>query len=202
MSLMEKLRNLFQGPGVPEETRQIYTDAKDPRELVQGLEQIRGRNEIDLRDSEQELIGLDKAIALEEASIRRGGLTRTEEDIALRRIDRLGKQRANLERQTSIYNQNVNLHLDLIARIQEMEAMRSRQVTESDIDGVVERVEDSLQEYKRVNIAAEAGSTIGSAVDESAERRRLDEIKKRILGSQESASPAVPEDPPRQKSLE
>jgi len=52
-----------------------------------------------LRDSEQQLIALEKAIISEEGSVRKGGLTTTEETIALRRIDRLEKQRANLDQE-------------------------------------------------------------------------------------------------------
>jgi hypothetical protein len=202
MSVMEKLKSLFQRSDLPDETRQIYLNAANPRELVKGLEELRGRNEIDLRESEQELMGLEKAIMMEEGSVRRGGLTRTEEMIALRRIERLEKQRANLEKQASIYNENVNLHLNLIARIQEMEAMRSRGVGEEEIDRLVEDVEGSVEEYKRVSIAAESGTSINPAVDESAERRRLDEIKRRIVGSKEESTPQIVEEPPREKSLE
>ena len=181
MSVMEKLGNLFQRSDLPEETRQIYLKSGSPKELISGLESLRGRNEIDLRDNEQELIGLERAIALEEASIRRGGLTATEETIILRRVERLEKQRANLDRQVSIYNENVNLHLNLIAKIQEMEAMRSRGVGEEEIDHLVDEVESGVEEYKRVGIAAESGSSVPPAVDIQAERRRLEGIKKRIL---------------------
>jgi hypothetical protein len=201
---MEKLRSLFQRPDLPDETRQIYLNARSPRELIKGLEALRGRNEADLRDSEQELIALEKAVAVEENSVRRGGLTRTEETIALRRIDRLEKQRSNLDKQVSIYNANVNLHLNLIAKIQEVDAMRSRGVGEEEIDRLVDEVQDNVQQYKRVSIAAENGSAVASAVDESAERRRLDEIKKRVLGtSAQTVSQTQSEgETPRPKTLE
>jgi hypothetical protein len=204
MSVMEKLKSLFQRPDLPDETRQIYLDAQNPRELVKGLELLRGRNEIDLRESEQQLIGLEKAVMLEEDAIRKGGLTKTEETIALRRIERLEKQRANLEKQVSIYNENVNLHLHLIAKVQEVEAMRSRGVHEDEIDRLVDDVEDSVEEYKRVSIAAESSNTTSSAIDESVEHRRLEEIKRRILGVKQEArrQEAVEEEPPRPKTLE
>ncbi len=204
MSVMEKLKSLFQRPDLPDETRQIYLDAENPRDLVRGLEALRGRNEIDLRESEKQLIGIEKAITLEEEVIRKGGLTKTEEIIALRRIDRLEKQRANLEKQVSIYNENVNLHLHLIAKVQEVEAMRSRGVHEDEIDRLVDDVQDSVEEYKRVSIAAESSGTTASAIDESAERRRLEEIKKRILGEKVENKPQerVEEEQPRTKTLE
>jgi hypothetical protein len=203
MSIMDKLRSLFEDKKVPEETRQLYASASNSRDLVKGLETLRGRNEIDLRDNEEELIGIEKAIILEENSIRKGGLTSTEEMIILRRIERLGKQRANLEKQVSIYHENVNLHLNLISKIQEMEAMRSRGVAEGEIDQLASDMEENVEEYKRVSIAAEDGSNLQSAVDESAERRRLEELKKRIMGVKEEPKAQTVEEPlPRIKTLE
>ena len=203
MSVMEKLKNLFQRADLPDETRQLYLNAANPRDLIKGLETLRGRNEIELRENEEELIGIEKAIILEENAIRKGGLTPTEETIVLRRIERLEKQRANLEKQVSIYNENVNLHLNLIAKIQEMEAMRSRGVGEEEIDRLVDEVEDHVEEYKRVSIAAEGGANTISAVDEPAERRRLEEIKKRIVGAKEEPKAQTVEEPlPRKKTLE
>ncbi len=203
MSVMEKLKTLFQREDLPDETRQLYLNAANPRDLIKGLETLRGRNEIELRENEEELIGLEKGIILEENSVRKGGLTPTEETIILRRIERLEKQRANLEKQVAIYNENVNLHLNLIAKIQEMEAMRSRGVGEEEIDRLVDEVEDHVEEYKRVSIAAEGGANTVPAVDESAERRRLEEIKKRIVGVKEEPKVQTVEEPlPRKRTLE
>ena len=202
MSVMEKLRSLFQRTDLPDETRQLYQHAANPKDLIKGLETLRARNEIELRENEEELIGLEKAVALEENSIRKGGLTPTEETMILRRVERLEKQRANLGKQVSIYNENVNLHLNLIAKIQEMEAMRSRGVGEEQIDRLVDEVEDHVEEYKRVGIAAEDGSNMITAVDQSAERRRLEEIKTRIVGTKESRVQAVEEPLQDRKNLE
>lgn len=202
MSVMEKLKNLFQSADLPDETRQIYGRASNPRELLRELEALRGRNEIDLRECEEQLLGVEKAIALEEQAIRRGGLTPTEETIALRRIERLEKHRANSERQARIYNENVNLHMNLIAKIQELEAMRSRGVGEDEIDRLIGEVEAGITDYKRVGIAAESGAAIAAPVDESAERRRLEELKRRILAGGEAAPAPEPPRPARDRSLE
>ncbi len=202
MSIMEKLKILFQREDLPEETRQLYPKAVNSRDLIKGLESLRSRNEIDLRENEEQLLGIEKALLNEEQSIRRGGLTPTEEMITLRRIERMRKQRANTERQALIYNENVNLHLNLIAKIQEMEAMRLRGVKEDEIDNLVEEVENSVQEYKRIGMAAESSSALSPAVDESSERRRLEELKKSIVGTAEPDRRAAVEAPPAKKDLE
>jgi hypothetical protein len=203
MSIMEKLKSLFQREDLPDETRQLYQNSANPRDLIRGLEAQRGRNEIDLRDNEEQLISLERAIGLEEESIRKGGQTPTQETIVLRRIERLEKQRANLEKQVSIYNENVNLHLNLISKIQEMEAMRSRGVSEDEIDSLVDDVQEHVEQYKRVSIAAESSTNTISAVDDSAERRRLEEIRKRIIGAKERPKiETVAEPLPEKKTLE
>jgi len=202
MSVMEKLRALFQRADLPEETRQIYSKTDNSKDLIKGLDTLRSRNEIDLRENEEQLLGIEKAIASEEQSVRKGGLTSAEETIILRRIERLHKQRANIERQTLIYNENVNLHLNLIAKIQELEAMRLRGVSEEEIDNLVDEVETNIQDYKRVSIAAESGTSISPAIDESAERRRLEELKKRIVGTTAEPSQPIVEVPPPKRELE
>lgn len=202
MSVMEKLKNLFQSADLPDETRQIYGRASSPRELLKELEAIRARNEIDLRECEEQLLGVEKAIALEEQAVRRGGLTPTEETIALRRIERLEKHRANSERQARIYNENVNLHMNLIAKVQELEAMRARGVGEDEIDRLIGEVEAGITDYKRVSIAAESGAAVAAPVDESAERRRLEELKRRILAGGETAHAPEPPRPVRDRNLE
>jgi hypothetical protein len=203
MSIMEKLKSLFQRQDLPDETRQLYQNSANPRDLIRGLEAQRGRNEIDLRDNEEQLISLERAIGLEEESIRKGGLTPTQETIVLRRIERLEKQRVNLEKQVSIYNENVNLHLNLISKIQEMEAMRSRGVSEDEIDSLVDDVQEHVEQYKRVSIAAESSTNTISAVDDSAERRRLEEIRKRIVGVKDQPKIETVAEPfPEKKTLE
>ncbi len=202
MSVMEKLRALFQRADLPEETRQLYSKTDNSKDLIKGLDTLRSRNEIDLRENEEQLLGIEKAIASEEQSIRKGGLTSAEETIILRRIERLHKQRTNIERQTLIYNENVNLHLNLIAKIQELEAMRLRGVSEEEIDNLVDEVETNIQDYKRVSIAAESGTSISPAIDESADRRRLEELKKRIVGTTAEPSRPIVEVPPPKRDLE
>ncbi len=202
MSVMDQLRNLFQRADLPDETRQVYSKSSNPKELLKGLDLLRGHNEIELRNCEEELLGHERALAQEEEKVRRGGLTPTEETIILRRIERLEKQRSNLEKQVAIFNENVNLHLNLIAKIQELEAMRSRGVGEDEIDRLIEEVEGSVEEYKRVGIAAESGSAVPAAVDNSAEKKRLEEIKRRIVGRKEPAGTPVVAEVPRKKEME
>jgi hypothetical protein len=182
-SVMDKLKNLFQRADIPDDAREIYLKAADSHELLKGLEAQRGKNEMDLRENEDQLIALEKSLFAEEDKIRRGGLSPTEEATILRRIERYGKQRGNLEKLVGIYNGNVNFHMNLIARIQEMEAMRSRGVSEEQIDRLVGEAEENLEKYRRESLAGESTAQIPDAISDSAEQKRLAEIKNRIVGS-------------------
>lgn len=202
MTTMQKLKNLFQRADVPAETREVFARAESTKELMKGLQDLRGRNELELRENEEQLIPVEKALALEEDRVRKGGLTSTEETTVLRRIQRLETQRGILENLVAIYHQNVTLHLNLLAKIRRMEALRLRGVSEDEVDRLVEEVEDNLETYKRVSLAAESGPVPVQAVDRSAERGKLDEIKKRILASKESHNHAAPEPHHEKRDLE
>jgi hypothetical protein len=180
-SLMDKLKTLFQRTDVPDDAREVYLKAANPLELLKGLVAQRGRNEMELLEHEDQLIALEKSLISEENKVRRGGLSPTEEATILRRIERYRTQRDNLEKLVGIYNGNVNFHSNLIARIQEMEAMRSRGVSEDQIDQLVGEAEEHLERYKRESLAGASTTQVQAAVNDSAERTRLAEIKKRIL---------------------
>lgn len=198
MTSMEKLRDLFAGAGLPEETRQIYTQAENTRDLMKGLQVQFGKNEVELRQHEEQLMALEKALAVEQERIRKGGLSASEETMILRRIKRLEKQCSIVDNLVAIYSDNVNLHLNLIAKIQEMEAMRLRGVSEDAIDRLLEEVGENLESYKRGRLAAESGGGPTMAVSRSQEAKELDAIKQRILGSkQPNVLPAVEEPRPR-----
>jgi len=201
-SVMDKLKDLFQRADVPDDAREIYLKAANPRELLKGLETQRGKNEIELREHEDQLIALEKSLRAEEDRIRNGGLSPVEESTVLRRIERFGKQLQNLERLAAIYNGNVNFHINLIAKIQEMEAMRARGVSEEQIDRLVEEAEENLETYRRESLAGESAAQMRESVSHSAERARLAEIKQRIVGSVSVSAPAQWSRPSEKKELE
>jgi hypothetical protein len=202
LSVMDKLKNLFQRAEVPDDARDIYLKAANSRELLKGLEAQRGRNEMELREHEDQLIALEKSLLLEEDRIRKGGLSPTEEATILRRIERYGNQRDSLEKLVGIYNGNVNFHINLIAKIQEMEAMRSRGVSEDQIDRLIGEVEENLEIYKRESLAGENTAQMPEAVNNSDERKRLAEIKNRIIGPGPESGQERPPRPHKEADLE
>lgn len=202
MTAMDKLKSLFQRADIPPETREVFAQAGNARELMKGLQGLLGKNEPELRENEEQLIAIEKALIREEDRLRRGGLTPTEETTLLRRIQRLAMQRGRLENLVSIYNQNITLLLNLLAGVQEMDAMRLRGVTEDEIDRLVQEMEDNLEVYNRVSLAAEGGPAPVQAADRPREAKELDAIKQRILGAKQPSVPHGAEEPRPQRDLE
>ena len=52
MSIMDKLRGLFEDRKVPEETRQLYASAANSRDLVKGLETFLMDQQLDRESAE------------------------------------------------------------------------------------------------------------------------------------------------------
>ena len=182
MNLMEKLTGLFQRPEVPDEMRDVFARAKDPRDLLKGLETLRGRNEIELRDAENDLATVEQALAGETDRIVKGELTPAVKTSVLRRIERLEKQLANLQARATIFNENVNLHLNLIARIQEIQAMELRGVDEDRIDEILVEADAQLSDYRRTFLAQGEGERPAAKAEQTAEQQRLEALEKRLKG--------------------
>jgi hypothetical protein len=183
MGLIDKLKDVLLGADLPEETREVFETASSAREIVKGLEVQLGKNELDLRENEEHLITIEKSLLKEEVQLRKGGLTPTQETILLRRIERLEKQRGILENLVTIYNEKVNLHLNLISKIQQMEAMRANNVKEELVDNVVEDVGEHLAEFRRVRLAGADGERQTRLKERDEEQQRLQAIKKRVLSA-------------------
>ena len=107
-----------------------------------------GKNKMDLYEVEDRLIALSTAVGKEEDQLRTGGLVGVDKTILLRRIERHEKQRSSHESLASIYNENVNLNRNLIAKILEIEAMQARGVKEQQADSVMEEFAENIGEYR------------------------------------------------------
>lgn len=181
MALMDRLRQMFAGAALPAETRSVFARSSSPRDLLRGLEELRLRNEMEMHELEEELGAVEKAQVLEEDRVRKGDLTPTVKTATLRKVERLRKQVATLDARLAIYNENINLHLDLISRVQKVDAMEMRGVGEDQIDDLMEQVNDSVKLYARTQLAGrEAGDA--PAVNRQAEAERHAALERELLG--------------------
>lgn len=200
-TLLEKLKGLFSRSDIPDEARAIFEQAKTPTELLRGLDDLLTRNEVEAKELNAEIANVEEAADGEEARIRSGEMPERQKRNALLHVKRLRKQLDNYEGRLRIYERNMNLHLTLIGRIQQMEAMKLGGVDEASIDKIVVDFEEKLEKYHDVMNAADAHEGKASVVS-AREERELRDLEQEILrtsksdeGKEREPAPQVRETP-------
>lgn len=201
MSLFSKLKKLFVGGRMPDEARDAFDKSDNTRELLSNLDNLITRNEVEIKGLEKELLSLGKIEEIEANKIREGSLNEAAKRISLMNIKRTRKQRQNVEDRFVIFDKNITLLLNLVGKIQQMEAMQLRGVSSEEIDEIILDFETNFEQYTEAVSAAEDLEEHASRVSEdedklkeleeeikSGERRteadrELDEIEKEILES-------------------
>lgn len=188
MSMFDKIKGLFAKRTLPEETKALFAKASSASELLTGLDDLLTRNEMEVREIDRELDKLERLEKDELSAVRGGDIGERQKRNTLLRIQRLRKQMDVYERRQRIYHNNINLHMQLMGRIQEMEAMELRGVDENEIDTVAERFDDSLERFTE---AVHAGKALedSPAVLSSQEGRELAALEAEIMGVDESKAP-------------
>jgi hypothetical protein len=182
VTLLEKLKALFTRDEIPDETKAIFDAAKTPTELLRGLDNLLTRNEVEAKELNDEITKIEEQAVEEEERVRIGSLPERQKRNALLKIKRLRKTMDNYEGRLRIYERNMNLHLNLIGKIQQMEAMKLGGVDEAKIDQIVMEFEEKLEKYADIMNAAEAheGRSATVSTKEDRELKALEaEIKRK-----------------------
>jgi hypothetical protein len=187
LTLLEKLKNLFNRDEIPDETKQIFDSAKTPTDLLRGLDMLLTRNEVEAKELNDEITKIEEQCVGEEDAIRAGALPERQKRNALMKIKRLRKTMDNYEGRLRIYERNMNLHLNLIGKIQQMEAMKLGGVDEQQIDKIVMEFEEKLEKYADVMNAAEVHEG-KSATFSAKEDRELKTLEAEIVGKRPDAA--------------
>ncbi|MBI4576486.1 MAG: hypothetical protein HY722_09515 [Planctomycetes bacterium] len=176
MNLMDRLRGLFSRRTLPDDTRALFQEAHSTREVLKGLDDLLTRNELEHGVVNKEIAALEAREQAEIARVRAGDLPPRQKRNALLAIQRLRKQMDNLENRLAIYDKNMNLHINLIGKIQDMEAMQLKGVDEQDIDRVVEDFEEHFESWMNSVTAGEAATEAASraVAQDEAEIARLE----------------------------
>jgi hypothetical protein len=182
MSLLDRLKELFARDEIPEEAKRVFDRATTPKELLRGLDELLTTNEVEFKDLERELERLEERERAEIARIREGAVEGRQKRNALLSIQRLRKQMDNYESRLRIYDRNMTLHLGLIGKIQEIEAMKLRGVDETRIDRIVMEFEEQLEKYNDTMSAADAAETSKHALT-AKDDRDLAALEREITGA-------------------
>jgi len=183
--LMDKIKKLFGNREVPREARDLLLDAKTPKELLRGLDELITCNEMEVNGVNRELEALEELEGREIERVRSGGLPERSKNNVLRRVQRLRKQMDNLEERQRIYNRNINLQIHLVGRTQALDAMEMRGVDDDAIDEILCNYEEELLCYRdTLDTEDLLVSELGSALDDRAE---LSSLESEILGAEQDA---------------
>jgi hypothetical protein len=183
MSIFDKLAKLFKDTPLPEETKDIFVNTSDTKELLSGLDKLITRNELRLKQLNKELENLEEMEQTDVRKVKEGAVSGRSKNNVLRSIKRMRRQLDNLERRIEIYDRNINLHLNLIGKIQQMEAMSLAGVDEEQIDDIILDFESHFEEYTETVAAGE------TAVEQEAVKgtsdEELAELEAEIKGEKE-----------------
>ena len=214
--LMDKLKRLFTRQEIPKDARDLIREAQDPRDVLRGLDELITRNEMEVNNITREMKALEEVEAGEISRVRSGELPDRSKNNVLRRITRLRKQMDNLEERQRIYNRNINLQIDLVGRVQALEAMDLRGVDEERIDSILAEYEQELSDYQSVLETQEiaTGDLVGMLDDttelgaleasilgeEPAEKKRAAPAPERASGEAAGTPPAAEAERPASSS--
>ncbi|MEM7261590.1 MAG: hypothetical protein AAF488_06330 [Planctomycetota bacterium] len=183
--VMDKIRKLFQRREIPRDARDLVNGSQSPKEVLQGLDELITRNEMEVTSINREIEALERVEGKEVERVRAGELPERSKNNVLRRVQRLRKQMDNLEERQRIYNRNINLQIHLVGRIQALEAMELRGVDETAIDSILNDYEEELCAYQNALETEDLiVSDLGPALDDSEE---LGGIEAEILGEPDAA---------------
>lgn len=177
----EKIKGWFQRAPLTPEAERVLSNSQSPRELLQGLDELITRNEMAVRGIHREIEALEAIERTEQERIRSGSLPDRSQKNVLRRIQRLRTQMDGLEERLQIYNRNIRLQVQLIGRVQALDAMQLRGVDEETIEHILSAYEEHLDEYQEIlGLEDETDAEAGAIWDDSAS---LAALEAEILGT-------------------
>lgn len=182
MTLVDRLRTLFQAQGLSEEDRRIYSESKSARELIRDLERLLGTNRIEYEQRYEELQAVLQVIEEQRARLRTGHLLGIEADRLMDDLELRLPQQTFLVSRVKLLKTNMLVQHRLIGKIQEQETMALRGVSEDDADAILERARDELASYSRDIKAGDGAEEAVMAVDATVERAEREARRRRLLG--------------------
>lgn len=165
MSMLERVKSLLLGRGIPEEARKALEEAKSLTELRDKLDHVVTELEVVKSarvDREIETLSLDEEQATEQ--IGRGKLNDRQKQMALKKVQQVRKRIASYERQSSILQQKIDANLGILNRIQEMALMEQGNVLGVEqIDELAIKYSDVKESHDRY---MEAEAALSGEVDD------------------------------------
>lgn len=182
MNLLERIKEMIKGAGG--EAEQVIKDAHSTREMLEHLDELITRNEVELRKTRQELARLELSERASIENIKSGRVGDREKEFVLLQIKRTRTQMQNLKLKADILNKNIELHMNLVGKIQAMEAMDLRGIEQTVVERVMLDFEEGMEKFRD---SVQTGEGVVQSRDDvltSKDKEDLRQLEKEILGEQ------------------
>lgn len=180
MSLLDRIKNMIKGQAG--EAEQVIRDASSTREMLEHLDDLITQNEVELRKTRQELARLELSERASIENIKSGRVGDREKEFVLLQIKRTRTQMESLKLKADILNKNIELHLNLVGKIQAMEAMDLRGIEPSVVERVMLDFEEGMEKYREAVHAGEGITQSREDVLTAKDKEELRTLEKEILG--------------------
>jgi hypothetical protein len=182
MGLLDKIKGYFTKETIPDETRLLLSGVENIHELRRGLDEIVTRNEVELKEVEREIDKLEKIEVSEKDRVKGGQLTEREKLNALRYVKRLRARMDSYQKRHKIHQENIDLHLALLDRIDEMEAMELKAIKQEQIEEIAVDYEERVEKHKEIVAAGRIATEHPPNFEDAAEKRELEALEREIMG--------------------
>ncbi len=184
MNLLERIKLMIKGESG--EAEQVIKDSHSTREMLEHLDELITRNEVELRKTRQELARLELSERASIENIKSGRVGDREKEFVLLQIKRTRGQMENLKLRADILNKNIELHLNLVGKIQAMEAMDLRGIEQSVVERVMLDFEEGMEKFRENVTTGEGVTKARNEVLTSRDKDDLRKLEKEILGEPKS----------------
>jgi hypothetical protein len=180
MNLLERIKAMFSGASGDAE--QVIKNANSTREMLEHLDELITQNEVELRKTRQELARLELSERASIENIKTGRVGEKEKQFVLLQIKRTRTQMDNLKLKADILNKNIELHMNLVGKIQAMEAMDLRGIEQSVVERVMLDFEEGMEKFRD---SVQTGEGVVENRDEvltNKDKEELRKLEKEIMG--------------------
>lgn len=168
---------------------ETLTNIKDSKRQLQHLDEL-------ISIAEMEIISLSKnldSIIIEEKKVEVeikniNNPNSWAEQSLLLKLKRLRTHSNNLKQRITIYSQNIELYLNMICRIQDLQAMKMGNIDENKIENIWLEYKEELEQYKNRLLTGQAAEET-TAVTLSHLEIDLKEIRKEIIPEPRAPEP-------------
>lgn len=179
--MLEKFKGLFARKDMPQDAKQAFAKAKDAKDLLRALDDVRFNNELESRKAEREINALEARVDLEAEKIRKGGLTDAQKRVTLQGIKRVKDEITSKNAKVTIHSKNMTLMTNLMGKIEQIDAMGMRGIDAPQIDAIIASFDENFEKYQDVVMTSEA---LSGQIDfmTTREQAELDALEREIMG--------------------